>query len=254
MEISFDYSRLIPIVVGIVALFLGMIIGRLDRRQAREKEKNRPPEIVEKVVPEASLMSIVLDEGMRPVVKLDGVPVTSLDPDQRQRMIGLVNILRPLLDSRPAPGQTPPGPAPVSQRLSPTPGEPAAPISQRLASTPPPHGPGPISQRLSQPAPAPEVKPIPAKISFSAPSKRESQELVRPATIAAQIDEILQARLVGHPLAERGIKVMNSLTGGVDIFVGTEKFEGVGEVPYPEVKAVLQQAIAEWEKTYTPGG
>jgi hypothetical protein len=256
MEVNFDPSVTLPWIIGIVALILGWVMGRIDRRNAREKENKKPPEvverIVEKVIPDTSLLSITLDEQMRPVVKLDGEPVSALGPEQRQRMIGLINILRPLLDVRAAPVQIQPKPGPITQLLTPDPD--SAPTPSGVAPLPPQAGAGPISQRMAPPlTPAPEVKPVPVKISFGGAPKKQSQELARPSTIAAQIDEILQGKLVGHPLAQQGIKVMDSATGGVTIVVGNQRFEGVGDVPYPEVKAVLQQAIAEWEKKYTPG-
>jgi hypothetical protein len=237
MEFTVDWSRFTPFLVGLLSFFLGIFIGRIDRKIARDKAEQKPPEVVEKFIPENSLISIVLDEQMRPVIKLDGNPVTSLDADQRQRMIGLINIMRPLLEGRPAPAQSQPGLA------SPSAG--ASPLQARLQQA--------ASSQVPIPAPAPEVKPVPAAISFGATGKKIAQEPTPPATIAGQIDEILQRKLIGHPLGERGIKVADSPGGGVTIFIGTEKFEGVGDVPYPDVKAILQQAIADWEKKYTPG-
>ena len=36
--------------------------------------------------------------------------------------------------------------------------------------------------------------------------------------------------------------------------VGLTKYNGVGEVPDPQVQAMIRAAIAEWENKYTPGG
>ena len=68
-----------------------------------------------------------------------------------------------------------------------------------------------------------------------------------------QIDQILQLKLVNTPLAGLGIKIQESPGGGVMVMVGLKKYEGVGDVPDPAIKAVLQAAVAEWEKKYTPG-
>ncbi len=71
--------------------------------------------------------------------------------------------------------------------------------------------------------------------------------------MVAQIDAILQARLVGSPLAERGIRLVESAEGGVTVMVGLTRYAGVGEVPDAEVQAAIRGAIAEWEEKYTPG-
>ncbi len=70
--------------------------------------------------------------------------------------------------------------------------------------------------------------------------------------MVGQIDAILQARLAGTTLAERGIRLMESTQGGAAIFVGLQRYAGVGEVPDPEVQAAIKAAIAEWEAKYTP--
>ncbi len=71
--------------------------------------------------------------------------------------------------------------------------------------------------------------------------------------MVAQIDTILQARLAGTPLAERGIFLTQSPEGGVNVYVGLTRYEGIDDVPDPEVKAAIRAAIAEWENKYTPG-
>jgi len=72
-------------------------------------------------------------------------------------------------------------------------------------------------------------------------------------SIVEQIDEILQARLSGTPLAERAIRLQPSPEGGVIVWVGLQKFAGVEEVADPDVQAIIRAATAEWEKKYTPG-
>ena len=47
--------------------------------------------------------------------------------------------------------------------------------------------------------------------------------------------------------------MMESPSGGVIVFVGVNKYEGVEDVPNEDVKAAIRAAIAEWEQKYTPG-
>jgi hypothetical protein len=72
-------------------------------------------------------------------------------------------------------------------------------------------------------------------------------------SIVTQIDTILQARLAGTPLEERGIFLTQSSEGGVIVYVGLTRYYGVDEVPDPEIKAAIRGAIVEWENKYTPG-
>ena len=74
------------------------------------------------------------------------------------------------------------------------------------------------------------------------------QPAVAAFSIVAQIDEILQDRLVGTPLAGRGIQLQESPEGGVIVSVGLQCFDGIDAVLDPQVKAAIRQAVAEWEK------
>jgi len=46
---------------------------------------------------------------------------------------------------------------------------------------------------------------------------------------------------------------MESLTGGVNVYVGVTRYEAIDDVPDEEIKAAIRAAIAEWETKYTPG-
>ena len=47
--------------------------------------------------------------------------------------------------------------------------------------------------------------------------------------------------------------LQESIQGGVEVYVGLNKFDAVDDVPDQEIKAAIRSAIAEWEKKYTPG-
>ena len=52
---------------------------------------------------------------------------------------------------------------------------------------------------------------------------------------------------------EKGIRLQESPEGGVLVWVGFNKYEGVENVPDDQIKAVIRAAITEWENKYTPG-
>jgi hypothetical protein len=69
------------------------------------------------------------------------------------------------------------------------------------------------------------------------------------ASIAAQVDEILQKKVAGTPLEARGIRLMELPGKGMVVMVGMEQYETVDDVPYPEIKVLLKFCVAEWEKS-----
>ncbi|MEW5828072.1 MAG: hypothetical protein AB1846_04210 [Chloroflexota bacterium] len=203
-----NWAVLTPILVGVAAFMIGYLFALMDRRNPRTPPKGQDGEaqVVEKVVPEPSALSIFLDAGKPLRVRVDGVEVNSatITPEQRQRMIGLLTLIRPLLEGKPGP---------VSQTAAPAPVSPA------------------------RPAGAPAAKP----------------EGFAGLSMVEQIDAILQDKIAGTPLAEKVIYLTESRGGGVLVNVGNLRYEGVNEVPDPEIQAALRAAIAEWEKKFTPG-
>lgn len=67
------------------------------------------------------------------------------------------------------------------------------------------------------------------------------------ASIAAQIDEILQEKLNELPEEKRAIRLMELPGKGMVVMVGLDHFDGVDAVPDPEVRALIRECVAEWE-------
>jgi len=240
---------IIRIVIGLVALIAGWAIGFFDSKlradkkikQAEEKAQlaaqqargeaerailmarttaSAPP-----ALPGKTLMRLWLDPAERLALDLDGqaVDTTPISESNRKRLLGLLNVMRPWIEGKSTPASIPPTPAP----------RPAVPPPSPAPSAP---------AQVNAPAP---VVPAAAVVKEEKP--------VATLSIVEQIDEILQARLAGSPLAGRGIRLMQSPEGGAIVWVGLQKFAGVDEVTDPEVQAVIRAATAEWEKKYTPG-
>jgi len=72
-------------------------------------------------------------------------------------------------------------------------------------------------------------------------------------SIAAQIDEILQEKLIDSPLAGRGIRLMELPSKGLVVMVGLQQYSGVDEVPDPEIRTIIRQSVADWENRTTAG-
>jgi len=229
-------------IAGLLFVYIfGLVEGRgkgYKKRKAEEEQekKDQPPpnpETVTVTVDDPGLLRIKNENGSF-ALDLDGERVNpiSLSSDQRKRLIEILNIIRPWLEGKPA--STP----------------------SRITQPPPP----PISSTQAQPKPAP-VQPA----SFS-PQPTPQPSAPKPATIpmeerpsapansiVTQIDSILQMRMVGTPLEERGVFLTQSPEGSVIVYVGLTRYHGVDEVPDPEIKAAIRAAITEWENKYTPG-
>ncbi len=238
------WSTIIWLTVAVAVYLYGIYEGRgqgYKKRKAEEAEekKNNPPAPATPVtvkVDDPGLMRIKNESGNL-ALDLDGtrVDTSALTVDQRKRLIEMLNMIRPWLEGKPAPVPAP-APAPVVTQAPPPP--------QPRPATPTPS--------ISTPRPASQPAPQPPAGKSAANAKAEETQ-PKAIGIVGQIDTVLQARLIGTPLEGRGIYLSNSPEGGVVVNVGLQKYNGIDEVPDPEIKAALRAAITEWENKYTPG-
>lgn len=112
----------------------------------------------------------------------------------------------------------------------------------------------PVSEVEAEPVevpevPASEVEPEPVSV-LEEPAVEIEKEPVKeePLTIAGQISKIMDEMLEGNPLKEKGVKLIENQKNGVDVWVGLEKFDGIGAVPYPEVQELIRNAVKRWEQ------
>lgn len=226
---------------GVTGLILGWVLGFFDSNTRTAKKIRQAEESAEAAIKEAkdriakaeaqrvSTLTQADDPGLLRLkndsgyvtLELDGAPVNTatLSADQRKRLIEMLNVMRPWLEGRPsAPPPLPPQPRPAP---------------------PPP--------------PAATPKPVAAATSAAKPDGKDERPSPPANSIVGQIDFILQEQLQGTPLETRGIYLSESPEGGVLVNIGLQKFNGVDDVPDPEIKAALRAAINAWENKYTPG-
>jgi len=243
---EFNWSILGWIAAILFVYIFGIFEGRGQGRKRRiteeqEEKKNEPARLPETVkADDPGILRIKNESGVLSL-DLDGtrVDVSSLSSNQRKRLIEVLNLIRPWLEAKPAP-ITPPQPASPSS------------VESRLdaVSTPPQDKPTPIPPTAS----APFSDSAQGKPATPATSKKKDDEAEAPPTsMVGQINEILQLRIANSPLASQGVALIESPSGGVSVYVGINKYEGIEDVPNEEVKVAIRAAIAEWEKKYTPG-
>ena len=140
----------------------------------------------------------------------------ALQPGQYQRLLNMVIDLRPWLETT----------------------RPAAPT---VAATQQP-------LRATAPAPAVAQKPVKAGKKNGAPADEAEPPAPVLDSIIQQIDKVLQARLETSPFKERGIQLVEGPGGIVIVKDGVNRYEGLDGIPDPEVKDLIRQAVADWEK------
>ncbi len=184
--------------------------------QSKVQEQVQPANITTVTIDDPGLLRIKNVNGAS-MVEVDGVPLNarSITPDNKKRLIELITILRPFLES----GANPqPASAPVAAAA-------------------------PVQPQQSVPISVPQ--PITA-------NKALDEKSFRQLSIVNQIDTVLQSRMVDTPLASRGIRLSESSSGGVEVYVGLNKFSSIDDVPDQEIKTAIRSAIAFWEEKYTP--
>ena len=253
--VGWTLNPLVAIGIGIAVLFFGYFFGLFEGRgqgyKKRQKEDaedkiNRPSfEPLPPANPPAASDEIpVLDVSMASDgelrLKMDGqrMDASNLGAEERKRLIAILTQIRPWLEA-PKPTRPPTQAQPASSPQGASP-------SQRAPSLKPMATPSPSYK----PAPAPSAGARPATPG----SKEDAEETAQaPQSIVTQIDSVLQERLIGTPLADKGIRLQESPEGGVLVWVGISKYESIDNVPDPEIIATIRAAISEWEDKYTPG-
>lgn len=250
---------LTPILIPLIALLVGWAIGFFDSNMRTSKKIKQAEESAQAAIVAAErklagaqvkqasaavspvtsddpgLMRIKNENGLL-TLDLDGVRVnpSALSTEQRKRLIEMLNAMRPWLEGKPASTpapMTPPQPTPV-------------PVADTRQGTATPIA-FPLPRPVTQPQPS-TPKPSPST------RKKEDEPEAAPTSIVGQINAILQARIVNTPLMSRGVTLMESITGGVNVYVGIQRYEAIDDVPDDEIKAAIRAAIAEWEDKYTP--
>jgi len=224
MEINWSIVGWITaiVVLYLVGVYEGRSTGYKKRIREEEQEKKEQPAPVATHVDDTGVLRIKIENGS-PTLDLDGARVNTalLSSDHRKRVIELVSLISPVVDGMTPSASTTTTLPPLSQ-LKPASVQPAA----------------------SSPQPIPPLSPVMPKAD---------RPNVPANSIVAQIDSVLQSRIMGTPLAERGVFLAQSPEGGVMVFVGLNKYMGIDDVPDAEVKAAIRAAIKEWENKYTPG-
>jgi hypothetical protein len=117
----------------------------------------------------------------------------------------------------------------------------------------PPEKPAAEAAQAAPPAASLPVAPVPITVepvvaAAVAPAAAVPVVPDRPLSIVEQVNDILKEIIAGTPMEARQIRLSQDPRQGVVVWIGTDHYNGVDMVTDPEVKAVLRQAGAEWER------
>ena len=216
--------------IFIVVWAIGYLLGLLEASMKNEKKEKNKDEITldDDEVSEGGETIRTSDEDlMEPEVltiferisgalkiRLDGEIIeykSDLSAEQHTRLMNLVISLRPWLD-----------PAQTAKPLAPLP------ANAKIPTTPP--------DREFKTVDTSEVA---EEVAFAKLSMVE------------QIDRILQKKIEGSALENRGIKMRTALSGGLLMQIGLEEYEWIDEIPEQEIQDIIRESIAEWEESAT---
>ena len=228
----------------VIAAVAGYVFGMLDSRftaALRKKTEKPAPEsktvMVEHNRPgEHTVLEVTLDQASAWHLELDGSRLddpAAIPPDKHQRLVNTIMQIRPWLDGKPAPTAQSVASKPASTPVA------IPPVEKMDAPLP--------SVKSSTFAEALKVSPM-SGFSSMLVSEARLSAIQKPASIVSMIDAVLQTRLAGSPLRDKGIRLEDNPSGGVTVWIGIQHYSGIEAVPDPEVRAAIKAAVAEWDK------
>jgi len=104
-----------------------------------------------------------------------------------------------------------------------------------------------------EPAPRPQSQPQPAaaqdpKAPETSQEPAEEEVEIKMLSVVDEVNEILQRKLHGSPLAGKGIHLMENYNKEIRFWVGLESYNDVAEIPDPEIRRMINEAVKEWEQ------
>lgn len=91
----------------------------------------------------------------------------------------------------------------------------------------------------------------PGRILSKMISARYGPKQASSQSVAAQVDNILQELLAISPLAGRRVRLEEASDQSLMVLVDHDQYDGIQAVTDEEVRAILQAAVAEWQRRMT---
>ncbi len=108
-----------------------------------------------------------------------------------------------------------------------------------------------IPSQAIPPQPLPPVDVIPAAVEDSPagePDDDDAPEELKALSVVEEVNDILQKKLIGSPMAGKGIHMMENHNKEIRFWVGLNSYDHVEEIPDPEVRQIINLSVKEWER------
>jgi hypothetical protein len=264
-------------VVGIAALVIGVIIGNMAGQRGSKTQKNKKALVEIKKEGYSDIATLWYNPTTKHVITEMGAEYfrefVNLPVEQQKKALRLADLftdwVHPIIPVEEKPAENPeeikidpPVETPVAFTSAADETVPQIIESRPGATKPLPFvenepeqveiPPAPLTV-LSQGESEPEEpnKPVGSIEPFNPLTAEETHaasETLKAKTVAGQISDIIAEMIQTSPLKEKGIKLIERPDHGVDVWFGVEKFDGIGAIPYPEVKQLIREAAVQWEK------
>jgi hypothetical protein len=184
--------------------------------QESDEASDQPDKEIIKPSPESHLiLQIWQEEGQPPVYEQDGTFFAK--EDLPEELLNVITIHEPVPEE---PESTQP---PIVED------EPAEPVADVT------------------PAPVEEVPPAPVSDIPELDDAEEDEE-AKMLSVVDEVNNILQRKLIGSPLAGKGIHLMENHNNEIRFWVGLNSYNDVEDIPDPEVRKIIDESVKEWER------
>ncbi len=107
-----------------------------------------------------------------------------------------------------------------------------------------------------QEAPPPKLEPAqPLPVEEKQPadesplSVEDDEPEMKILSVIEEVNSILQKKLIGSPLAGKGIHMMENHNKEIRFWVGLNSYDDVDEIPDADVRQIIDESVKEWEKS-----
>ncbi len=265
---TIDFSYLAPLaMIGFIGLVVGALVGflvagiRTASRTARPK-RNRDLVEVMRIWHDRRSKELSMEIGGKFYKK-----AIDLNEKSRRGFIALLNELQswlglpdidqrlgdvasrsPVIAGSPQPKTTPLGPDVETQTAPPAIAAtfPVKQLDDKEIENQPPV----VSQEIPIiiPTKGEATETRTRKFILGKPKESSKEKPKELKSIAVQVDEILQEKLTNTPSITHVIRLLELPGKGVAVMVNNTQYDGVGEVPDPEDRQIIQESVAEWER------
>jgi hypothetical protein len=210
-----------------IALVIGFLVGMLVFSFRKESDPEGASR--ERVLSDAEHAIRVWREGKerRLVVEIGGVSHyrgSELHADQNQVVADLITELQAWMNPLPKPAE-PPEVEPLERE----------PMEVE-------------TEAIREETPGTSLNPLKIFGRSLQPLEKTSSD-ASDLSIVAQIDEILQEKLEGTELEDKGIRLIEGSDQSMVIQVGLQSYPEIEEVPDEQVRQLIRSSVTEWEES-----